>query len=384
MRALSPDVLTEVIASIWRSSADPELWQRTLQLIKTIAPHTVGSVIYTPFAQGPGAIWQTIDAPPGFIDEYVAHWQGRDVSIHAIARRMPSPRCLYSLTDLIPDPKSSIYWQTLYASRGIHDTTGLVVNGMTCNSAEAGLIGLFDAEEHPELAAKRAQILGAIADHFEGAIALHWRLVNAERKAEISRSTMDRVALGVLMLSESGKSVWANSVGRRLLDQSQSVQLVQGRIQAIDSAADQHLEKALRAVATGSAERPILLPKRSGGAITAIAAPPYAASHFAASEKVAAVLFLSDPSDIAAVAGARLAALYNLSPAESRIAQAIAEGYDSEAIARKRGASVGTVRTQIKSIMAKIGASRQSDIVRAVLATAVLGAPDATGQAGHM
>ena len=41
-------------------------------------------------------------------------------------------------------------------------------------------------------------------------------------------------------------------------------------------------------------------------------------------------------------------------------------------IAEHRRTSVATARTQLKALMAKIGASKQSDVVRAVLAISVL------------
>jgi len=55
---------------------------------------------------------------------------------------------------------------------------------------------------------------------------------------------------------------------------------------------------------------------------------------------------------------------YNLPPAESRVAVGIAEGSTVEAIAQKQGTSVLTVRTQLKSALAKIGVRRQVELTR--------------------
>jgi len=58
-----------------------------------------------------------------------------------------------------------------------------------------------------------------------------------------------------------------------------------------------------------------------------------------------------------------LQAVYALTSAESEIAQQLAAGQSTEFIAANRGVAVGTVRAQIKAIMAKIGVSRQVELV---------------------
>lgn len=69
--------------------------------------------------------------------------------------------------------------------------------------------------------------------------------------------------------------------------------------------------------------------------------------------------------------GARLSAarraimlrtLYDLTAAETNIAEQLAEGRVPIAIAQRRGVAVGTVRAQIKTIMAKVGVSRQIEL----------------------
>jgi DNA-binding CsgD family transcriptional regulator len=58
-----------------------------------------------------------------------------------------------------------------------------------------------------------------------------------------------------------------------------------------------------------------------------------------------------------------LQAMYSLTSAEIQITEYLVEGQSAEFIAAKRGVSVATVRTQIKTIMAKLGVSRQVELV---------------------
>jgi DNA-binding CsgD family transcriptional regulator len=58
-----------------------------------------------------------------------------------------------------------------------------------------------------------------------------------------------------------------------------------------------------------------------------------------------------------------LQAAYELTSAETEIAQLLADGRSAEFISTNRGVVVGTVRAQIKAIMTKLGVSRQVELV---------------------
>ena len=60
----------------------------------------------------------------------------------------------------------------------------------------------------------------------------------------------------------------------------------------------------------------------------------------------------------------QLAAAYRLTRAESRVALHIIEGGDIASYARQAGVSAGTARTQLKSVFAKTGVSRQGELIK--------------------
>jgi DNA-binding CsgD family transcriptional regulator len=62
--------------------------------------------------------------------------------------------------------------------------------------------------------------------------------------------------------------------------------------------------------------------------------------------------------------------LFDLTPAEARIARALTEGATVDQIARNGGTSVMTVRTQLRSVFTKTGATRQVDLVRLLMGIA--------------
>jgi DNA-binding CsgD family transcriptional regulator len=64
--------------------------------------------------------------------------------------------------------------------------------------------------------------------------------------------------------------------------------------------------------------------------------------------------------------------LFGLSPAEARLAAALMTGKRLSAIAADLGVQVTTVRSQLGSILKKVGVKRQSDLVR-ILSSAGIG-----------
>lgn len=68
-----------------------------------------------------------------------------------------------------------------------------------------------------------------------------------------------------------------------------------------------------------------------------------------------------------AALGATLEEVFNLTTAEQGVVRALVEGQDAKTIAAGRGTSEGTVRSQIKSILGKMNARTQSEVIRLVL-----------------
>jgi DNA-binding CsgD family transcriptional regulator len=55
--------------------------------------------------------------------------------------------------------------------------------------------------------------------------------------------------------------------------------------------------------------------------------------------------------------------LFDLTPAEARVARGLASGKTTEDIASDSGVALSTVRTQMRSVLEKTGCARQVDVV---------------------
>lgn len=91
----------------------------------------------------------------------------------------------------------------------------------------------------------------------------------------------------------------------------------------------------------------------------------------------AAVLTLTPIGTVSAPPPSLLQALFGLTPAESRLAQGLAEGRPLDALSEQWGVSRETLRTQLRSIFAKTGTNRQAELA-SILTSISLSIPSNT------
>lgn len=74
-----------------------------------------------------------------------------------------------------------------------------------------------------------------------------------------------------------------------------------------------------------------------------------------------------DPENRSVISTAGMEKLYGLTGAEMRVCRLLVEGCETQTIADMRNVTAETVRTQVKSILAKTRTSKRSDVVRLAL-----------------
>ena len=88
---------------------------------------------------------------------------------------------------------------------------------------------------------------------------------------------------------------------------------------------------------------------------------------------ISAILILTPVVPAAVPTADVLQGLFDLTPAEARVARSVVERQTVETIATSLGVSRETVRTQIKAVLAKTGAARQGDLSALLGGSAVIG-----------
>ena len=85
----------------------------------------------------------------------------------------------------------------------------------------------------------------------------------------------------------------------------------------------------------------------------------------------AVLIFVEDPCLSPKSGAAGAAMLYNLTPAETRVLEAILNGQRLSDHAAAAGISMATTKTHLGSVFAKTGQRRKADLVRLILSSGI-------------
>ena len=185
--------------------------------------------------------------------------------------------------------------------------------------------------------------------------------------------------IGVLYLNRHGTIVEANTRALTLLREADGVSdragVLHARFPTDNTTLQRLIANALpqwgQTVSGGS-----MTVRRSSGRLplTLHISPVEHRADFGA-QRVATLVLLVDPVERPQIDPATLATALGLTRAESQVAAALAAGHSVRDIAVSTYRTQASVRWHIKQIHAKLGISRQVDLVRMVLMTAGLPPP---------
>ena len=228
----------------------------------------------------------------------------------------------------------------------------------------------FDAEE--------SSVCEIVVGEILRGCELSARIGTSEVERTLYSTVMDRLAVGVVILGAAGNIICCSRKADEALSERDGLQLQAGRLRATCAKEDRELQAAIKlaiqAAANGAqTTRGIALTRLSGqrnlGLV--VQAMPTAARQGAAAAPTVAI-FLRDPEANAEVGGDLVRELFDLTPAEAAVARRLAAGLSLEDAASSLDISRNTARAHLRSIFSKSGITRQTELVRLMLNSAVV------------
>ncbi len=190
-------------------------------------------------------------------------------------------------------------------------------------------------------------------------MAVRGELMAARTDRHAARSSFDSMELAIFQVDESGKVLDGNAQADELLRGGLGLRQVRGYLRA--GGEDAEALKRSIARATDAAPEASLL--SIGEARLSVTVSPLRIP----GAKRRALIMVKRPFGRQRDLDRHLMQLFGLSKAEARISISLAEGLSPADIAEQRQVAEGTVRVQVKTIMAKLGCRRQTQIAAAVL-----------------
>lgn len=214
------------------------------------------------------------------------------------------------------------------------------------------------------------RLLGMLIPHMRRACMLHQRLTPLLAQAVPAQAALDLLDDAVWLLDRQGRLLHANRAGRELDASKDGLWIGRdGRPTAAAAHERGALCRAIQAalappVACDLDQGNALLVRRPGKGSLQVRVYRLATDPLLQASAVA--VFIADPAQARSTPESVLRALYGLTPAEARIAQALASGNTVEEYGTAADIRMSTARTHLKHAMHKCGVRRQSQLVALV------------------
>jgi len=196
---------------------------------------------------------------------------------------------------------------------------------------------------------------------------------NGKSLSSVGLQALDQLAAGVIVTDGGAAVVEMNRAGQAILRLEDGLLIKEDRLCARRVFETTKIAKLIAgATAEGesnAAARRMLVGRGDVLPAYVLTVAPLRTG-FAIGERRLALVVVVDPVRHAP-SQADLAEFFGLSPAEARLAAAMMAGKRLSAIATDRGVQITTVRTQLVSILKKVGVRRQSDLLRILSSTGI-------------
>jgi DNA-binding CsgD family transcriptional regulator len=233
---------------------------------------------------------------------------------------------------------------------------------------DLGVLGIHRARAAGTYQNEDKSLVADFLPHIQRALQIRNRLGQAALVQRISLEALQRSETAIVVVAADGHIIFANPQAEGLfLDGGICVQ--HGRLATSIPSDTLRLLALIRSASDlgeASNQPGGIMAVRQGKhlPLTLLVAP--FRLQWTGMAKPGAIVFIRDPNRCISAMSA-LQRLFQLTPAEARIAQGLANGMSLAEIAREQRAHLQTVRKQLKAVFAKTGTHRQAQCVAAIL-----------------
>ncbi len=216
------------------------------------------------------------------------------------------------------------------------------------------------------------ELFHALDPHLRRALEIQKRLAMQDGHGE----ALDRIPSGCILLGKNGRVLSVNQTAERILARKDGIIYAHGRLDANAPESSSRIRELI-----SSATSTLYQPEPGGVAavLRASGGQPYTVLVAPLSRKPAdwggfspaAVVFITDP-DCAQLTEGSIAQLYRFTPAEARLARALANGEGLGQAAAQLEIGINTAKTHLQRIFAKTQTSRQAELVRLLAGIAAM------------
>jgi len=356
--------LDHLIGVLYEAAIDPSLWNEVMELcarfVGGILGHilTIDKCLNQPVFSVSGGEFATMENESNYVDYYMAIDPRMRSEMMESAHVHEYRFCHVYLNKNFVNTNE--FYQDFLIPIGGRYSMGAWVDD---SEGHHTLIGLHRGAKQPKFGDTERTAAQRFSLHLQRALRLQTHTQSLQIKAELGARAIDALALAMLIVDNQANILHLNSLAENLLNNpAHGFRSKAGRLSATQTVYSSCLD-GLIARATG-------YPAIAGAMMLdgveprqVYVTPLPAASPFAREWQTPLALVLVMDAVKALTPLQLLGKLYDLSPAELRLASALLDGKSPEEFAHEVFVSLNTARTQLKSVFRKTGTHRQSELV---------------------
>lgn len=373
------DALLDLIGSIYDASVQPARWPQVVAETAALMGST-RALLLTPFHRSnEGGIYFPHGIPETFMQQYASRYSEHDIWAQRGAERGAYVEGNVILDrDLITPQEmlASIFYREFLSKMDILRLCSGVVFSQDSAVPIPTNLAFFRGAREPEFEEGKRDLLRLVLPHFSRALGIHVRLHDADLRSALSLSALDRLASGVILVGSHGKVLHLNRSAERIVSSNDGLS-VNKQIDHMVLTANKPKETRALHASIDLALRPatIEVPHFSQGVhITRTSGRPAYLLNLAplppenefgsARGRAHVIIFIVDPCASLALDAALLKRLYGFTEAEARVAGRMYVADTTRQASEALGVAESTIRAQLRSIFAKTGTHRQSELMK--------------------
>lgn len=366
----SIESITSLIGAIYDCVIAPDKWASTLESIRAELNFANAVLGANALPSGETAIFVSVGIPPdwqarmpGYGAEIMQCWGGVE-RIHAFPLDEP---ILQSQTVRRSESQKN-RWITEWAQpQGLIDAVTIPF------ARDSAMVGSLTCGRHRsagDVADAEMSTLRLIAPHVRRAVVISRLLDQQKIAAATFASALETVTAGVVLVDEALSIVHANAAAGRMLSIGDPIRSRQGTLMLPSALTTDALQTAVKLAGSSELELGrhgigIPLRHRDGAASVAHLLPLRRKQiRMGLVQRATAALFITPAASPARLPADAMALLYDLTAAELRIFELIAEGRTQREIAGILSIAPSTVKTHLLRVFEKTGCNRQASLVK--------------------
>lgn len=336
----------------------PTGWQQGLEQLSAMTESDAASLVLWNRIHGNAMVGEQIGLPDQLQKEYAEYFWAFDPG-GEFCNQMPLGEWYMDERQLgKARMETSLFYQDFLRRYSLDSTMATPI--LRGANGTDGFLSLSGQPGRRNMAAVARQ-LAPLLPHLQRAAQLRTKMVDMSRQLEFSMRALDRFQFPLLVVAANKKVMLANKLGEQWLD------CVGSPLSCSSSNAASVTTLLQDACGTaGPCKASGIEIKRPDGSSYYLLAIPLPAETTTLWHSTApmALLWVNDPALEKPTAGELLKQMFHLTASEIRLTQSLLSGATLKESVDQLGISVDTGRTQLKSVFAKLGIRRQTELQR--------------------